>query len=492
MRCKTCDYPLWNLTTRVCPECGTAFLPSDFEFVINSVRFCCPKCEQAYYGTGPRGHLVPQEFNCVTCGQRVQMDQMVLRPAEGVQEQQTQTERTPWLERRQRGIVKAWFGTVGKAMVNPTRLMQALAPQASSADAWLFALVTALVVALVAGIPRVGLMFVMLAASGPPGRTAMSSTFGWLVMPVVLMVVMPLVLIVILGPLVHGLLRLTGSTEHGLQRTYQAMCYSSGANSPSGVPCVGPYFGWIWWVVSAVLMVSAAQRVSGARSSFAVITSAVLGFVLWIGGIFLGMVIIFSPMRSAILASSTASFGTPVADARLIGQSLKAYALANNGRGPAHAAELVVFNGLGASNFISQTATDESLVPLANTTLAQFQMLPPNRKNMAAQAAANALPQNVVAHRLGDVVFTYHGINLGSCDPGLWLAIVSPDPDQNPSASGNAGSIAVARSDGVAYPITGSFPQALAAQNQLRAKYGLPPLPDPATVTHASPATAGP
>src|SRR5688572_3956647 len=118
MRCKTCDYPLWNLKARQCPECGRAFVPSEFEFVLNSVRFCCQHCDQAYYGTGPRGELVPADFVCVACGQRTRMDDMVLRPAQGVEEKQTQVLKMPWLERAQRGRISAWFSTLGMAMAS--------------------------------------------------------------------------------------------------------------------------------------------------------------------------------------------------------------------------------------------------------------------------------------------------------------------------------------------------------------------------------------
>jgi predicted RNA-binding Zn-ribbon protein involved in translation (DUF1610 family) len=100
MRCKICDYPLWNLTTRTCPECGSKFAPDEFEFVPNSVQYCCPHCAQAYFGTSEKGHLVPREFNCVKCGQRVQMNEMVLRPAAGVKEEQTKPNPMPWLERK--------------------------------------------------------------------------------------------------------------------------------------------------------------------------------------------------------------------------------------------------------------------------------------------------------------------------------------------------------------------------------------------------------
>ncbi len=103
MRCKQCDYRLWNLRRRDCPECGSPFKPSDYEFVINSVRFCCPHCNQAYYGTGEFGHLVPIEFDCASCGTHIHMDETIVLPTENVREEQTQVDQNPWLDRRKRG-----------------------------------------------------------------------------------------------------------------------------------------------------------------------------------------------------------------------------------------------------------------------------------------------------------------------------------------------------------------------------------------------------
>jgi len=127
MRCKKCDYRLWNLPSRRCPECGTPFRPSEFEFVPNSVRFCCPHCSQAYFGTSPKGHLIPSTaFTCVACGRPVHMDDMVLQPAEGFSEEQTVPRHVPWLERDRHGFWRAWFRTIGMAMVAPGQLMQSL------------------------------------------------------------------------------------------------------------------------------------------------------------------------------------------------------------------------------------------------------------------------------------------------------------------------------------------------------------------------------
>src|SRR5574341_95612 len=122
MFCKQCGYRLWNLRSRICPECGTAFRPSEFEFVGNAVQFCCPHCGQDYYGTGASGHLVPIEFDCVKCGRHIHMDEMVVLPTSGVEEEQTKVEHMPWLD-PSRGWVKAWLSTIGMALVRPMRLM---------------------------------------------------------------------------------------------------------------------------------------------------------------------------------------------------------------------------------------------------------------------------------------------------------------------------------------------------------------------------------
>lgn len=79
MRCETCDYPLFDIRERTCPECGTPFRPSQFEFSHCGVRFCCLHCDQQYYGTGHRGHLVPKAFRCIRCNNDVNMNEMVVR-----------------------------------------------------------------------------------------------------------------------------------------------------------------------------------------------------------------------------------------------------------------------------------------------------------------------------------------------------------------------------------------------------------------------------
>ena len=137
MRCKNCDYLLWNLKTRECPECGATFKPSEYEFTANSVRFCCPHCDHPYYGTSESGHLVPESFGCLRCGRPLHIDEMVLRPGLGVEEAQTARNRMPWLERKEIGFFKSWFMMIGHAMTRPVQLGRAIPQEASALGALL-------------------------------------------------------------------------------------------------------------------------------------------------------------------------------------------------------------------------------------------------------------------------------------------------------------------------------------------------------------------
>ena len=65
------------------------------------MRFCCPHCDQAYYGTDLKGHLVPPQFECTQCGRAIDMDEMVLLPAEDTEDLATRVDTMPWLERQQ-------------------------------------------------------------------------------------------------------------------------------------------------------------------------------------------------------------------------------------------------------------------------------------------------------------------------------------------------------------------------------------------------------
>lgn len=478
MRCKQCEYRLWNLTSRTCPECGTPFLPGEFEFVPNSVRFCCPHCSQDYYGTAANGHLVPSTFDCVRCHRRIDMDEMVLLPAEGVEEEETLVEELPWLVRERRGFIKSWFSTIGMALIRPGRVMQLAPVESSTGSAWWFAIVTNVVVLFLSFIPLMIFPFVAIGRAG--GFVA-----GFL--PCCAGLGVSIVLgIAAWGLLTHGALLITGKVSHTIERTYQGICFSSGANIASAVPCLGYYLGWVWWLVSAVMMVKEGQQVSGLRAAVAVLTLP--GLLLAGGAIWMNYTV--NRSLTMVNAFSLQSETQRVTDAIMQHVELNAYT------GPDHALRLAANGSLGASDFVTiGSVTMVSDIPVNDKTLEDFDAMSLSQQNDAVDKAAAALPDDVIAHRVGDFVFTCHGAKLNDCPPDLWIVICAADPGVYtlPSAPAAATNptvmVAIGQVDGTVRQIFRTQLAAeLADQNDVRAAAGLPPLPDPFTVTHAQPA----
>lgn len=482
MRCKTCDYRLWNLATRTCPECGAPFLPSEFEFVPGAVQFCCPHCQQAYYGTDDKGRLVPSAFTCVQCAQPIEMDQMVLRPAGGVHEQQTAAFAMPWLERERRGWFKAWFGTIWSGLVRPTALMRAIVNRPDCPSGFLYALFSSLLImAGFVGLPLLVMMLVGLIAGGSGSTLQMA---GGMTIPAGVGWGFAALMLPLWCLAAHGLLRMTGGCAAPLRRTFQAICFSGGPMLFSAVPCLGIYCAMsispIWWCVSAILMLREGQRVHGGRAALAVLALPAL-FIA-------GVIVLYSILIATMISGTNfaASTGlTATSETQQVAMALQTHALQSGGPGPAHGLELVATGALAPYDLVlTETLTDTTDVPVGSGTLDDMGAMSPAEATAAAAAAAAGQPANLIAHRVGDFVFVHHGIDFGNADPLLWTVVASPDPEVALGSAPASVTAGLAGGGTLTTPLTSG----LADQNQLRAQYGLPPLPDPATVTHGKPA----
>jgi hypothetical protein len=505
MRCKECDYPLWNLATRTCPECGTVFLPSQYSFIPNSVQYRCPHCPQVYYGNDAHGHLIPRSFACASCGNPVEMDQMVLLPAPGVAEAQTTVDTMPWLERQRIGPIRAWFSMIGYGLARPGVLGRSIPMESSVGAAWWYAILTSLIISIVCGAPM--LLFV---AAMTLATRAGSSAYS-MVMFTVAHAVICAVLLVVWGLAAHGLLLISGPRPAGgLGATYRALCYSTGANVLTAVPCLGVYFGWIWWVISAVITLKNHQRVGGMRATIAVATFPLL-FVLSIIGAYVYLIVWTIGMAGAAAAAgpgapgaaTSGPFGT-VYSYRAGGRddgsdkivrvtrALRSFPAIHEGRMPTHGLELVDNATLTVPELIapgSRSSIDTSIV--GDASLSEFRFMPQSEARLVVQKATAALPQGVIAHRIADVVFTYHGVDLADTGSGLWVAILWPDPVFNPGPPTTNVFVGVTNGGRLSVPPE-TFADALQQQNALRTAAGLAPLPDPATVTTRAPAAAPP
>jgi len=478
MRCKKCDYALWNLPARQCPECGEAFRPSEFTFVPNSVRFECPHCAQAYYGTDFSGHLVPRTFDCGRCNQRITMDEMILRPTEGVEEKQTAQITMPWVNREGRSLVSAWFRTVGLALVQPGHMMKAIPGDTSQGKAWLFALMTAIIVTIGAFSPMllIFIVLMLLPRGGGGGAGATGVLGGMLGGTLGAAFLFVFIFLPIWGVLTHVLLRLLGKCEGGIGRTFEAICYSSGANAISAIPCVGGYVGPIWWLVSAVIATKEHQRVSGGRAAFAVLAPPLTVFGLLIA---LWAYALIS-MPAMIAQQAAAQTWTPTNAAMTSTQltrihtEISNYGLRQQGAALPHPLALLRKNGLPETMLIAPgSKTSPFLARIDGTTIFDFTLLDPTTQDARITRAAAALPQGTGTVRAGDMIFATSGVSL-AIDPNLWMVICYPDPQYNPIPPPPGAMIQILLADG---SVTGVPIEQLDAkrveQNELRVKLGL-------------------
>lgn len=497
MRCLTCNYPLWNLPERVCPECGTAFKPTDFEFVPSACQFCCRHCMQPYYGTTWRGHLEPIEFACVRCQARVHMDDTIVLPTAGVSEDRTLQGCNPWLDPH-RGLFNKFFSSIGYAMTKPVMMARGTPVTASLGRAAVFAmLINALAYAVCFG-PQLLVMLLGPGGGGGAGLGPAGSLMGFIL-------VSSIVGMWLWGLFAHVILKLTGRTSGSVRHTYLALYYSAGANTLSAIPCMGFMFGWIWWMISASIMLKETQRVSGLRASAAAIVPPMLvvgGLVAFWIYIIGAMVAVAgraaggggpgftvpgpSPAASVVMSPGGQSNAAQVRDAII------ARASANMGQFPAHPAELVAYQLIEPSLVLSgaSRSTDET-AKVGGQSLRDLDLLPPGDRLEAFQRAIESETRDseAAARRLGDLVLP----SLGSLtveqvrQHKLWVVIVAEDP-QPALVLPNVVAFWAIQVDGSAVLIgPADAERLLALQNAARARADLPPLPDPRELEHWKP-----
>lgn len=299
MRCKACNYALWNIAPGPCPECGAVFKPSDFILNANTCQFICPHpgCRQDYYGTDQHGHLVPPAFTCVKCHQPVQMDQMLILPTRGVDERLTQRHRNPWVERGGRGWFRSYWSTFSIALA-PTYMSRAVAqhpPQPGAAA--VFAALTCWLIGTI-GFGVLGFAFVPMLTVGRMGIQATGQDWLETAGIVVLCMLVPgaafLLLLLIWGVVTQTCMRVIGSLSGRprsemlpLARTVELICYASPSLLLVGVPCAGFYLTplaliWVWIATGFMLAEQNGGRLSEALVSMACAPVLLLAAVLLI------------------------------------------------------------------------------------------------------------------------------------------------------------------------------------------------------------------
>ena len=366
MKCKSCGYRLWNIASRQCPECGTHFMPSDFEFTPNAVQYLCPHCHQSYYGTDEKGHLVPPVFDCVNCQQHVDMDQMILLPTEGVTEEKTRLMFNPWCDdKEERGALSRWWQTFAKSLTSPARLMEATPATSSSLAATSFFFMNLMMVLLPTMLMLVVLFAVLAFSAG--GMQKLSGLFFVGAGITLGFVAIAFVVMLAWSAVTHVLLRMFGKPAYGYGRTFQTFVYTSSPLLLLAIPCLNlgiyPMVG-IWWVIAAAIALTLSQKIGGGLSAAATLSPPLLFAALLISGsITLGIVANSTVFNQRVRTMPSTS---------LVTDALAEYHV-EHGAFPTHGVFLVTDGNLLPADLVSQRyGTDITQSWVGDLTLDAF------------------------------------------------------------------------------------------------------------------------
>lgn len=487
MFCKVCNYALWNLKERTCPECGTGFAPSQFRFKPNAVRFLCPHCSQQYYGTSSTGHLVPREFDCVNCNQPIAMDQMVLVPAAGVDERHTRARVNPWTDRAGRPKLRDWFTTVGLSLFLPGSLMLSTDLSTSRARTLSFAVLTAAI----ASATSIIMPFMVTAPVLVPLGINANGIEALAIYGIgVLLTGLAMYALVPLYALIAHLILLGGKPQHGLRVTMHAAALSSGPNLLWGIPAMGLLtgpLGMIWWGVSMSIMLRAVHRVrplrayiAGLGPPLAVVTLSFAAFVALI-------------IWSITLGVNAAGQMGAVSAAQI--STVQAALVQNAQSGERHIGSLILDGTIAQSSVIATPFSQTTQIIAGGIDLSQalLTMTEQERASLAATLDASLTP-DIIAYRVGDLI-VIRDVPTDPPVPALWRCALSMEPTANPAfatpASGSpyTSTAVFAPGSPMGGPSNASINPSLTEQNRIRANHGLPPLPPLESITVAAPFT---
>jgi len=426
------------------------------------------------------------------------MDDCVLRPTQGLTDQQTKPDDMPWLERKQtKKRFRAFFATVGRGMIAPARLMRTLDHFESKpwSAVW-FSLIN-MIIALMGSLGI--LMLIGFAFAAGSRASGAGYVIGGFIFMSALTIIGWYLFIFIWAGIAHLLIRITGNSHRSYSHTVEAIAYASAPNISAAIPCLGMYLipvATVWWSVTAVLAVRERRQISGWRASLAVLPVP----VLIIAAIF--ALTYWSIASTMSMSRQFANIQQPTNQLNGVYAALQDYLYQNKATTyPDHAAQLFRADNVNQpfiNNFITYLTINPINIPVGSGNLANITNpnTNPNLIDQFINEAIDNLPDNAIAYRFGEIVFTWKNLDPNDTkNPNLWIAMIDstkntpakPDLIANDPTWKPQNVVFVLQEDGIVIPIpTSSFSILHDNQNDLRASLNLPLLPDPEKITQIS------
>lgn len=383
------------------------------------MRFSCPHCNQAYYGTSSSGLLTPSEFECV-CGKRISMEEMSLEPAGGVGEDDANGAPNAWMNRERIGLGRAWLRSTFAILGDPAAFIRGVPANAPLSDAVLYASISAAFGAAFAAVMMLlgaGFAFVIMGTAFGPSRAVSGGAMALLTAIGIQLAnaVTTIVTGLVAGFIAHAVLVLLRGARAGLGRSVPAMLYAQGATSALGLlvccPCNG-LVSPVWWCVALTAMFRTVHMTSTGRA----VTAAVVAFLAWVGMSFGTSWMLSSAMTGTLTTNASGS--------AIHGADLRA----KNGPYPTPF-DAVADGGITAADTLDLIAPRGGALPgsgrIAGLTRASLEEASPATWTALARQLEPLLPSDNAPFRLGQAIFLYRDAPDGS---RAWHVVVMPDP----------------------------------------------------------------
>jgi hypothetical protein len=196
----------------------------------------------------------------------------------------------PWEQRDRIGTLPALFQTIKLSLFSPTEFFSLLPPQEPSPPPPLGGVGSALLYAILVGVPSLafGLFWQLLASSmgvmfGETREAVLS--LGTSLVAAAFSPLFILVSLLVTSLVFHLFLNLFGGARYSFVATFRVLCYAAAPEILQVVPLCGGIASGIWWFVLCVIGLATVHRTSVSRSFAAVTvpTIACCGFLLLVG-----------------------------------------------------------------------------------------------------------------------------------------------------------------------------------------------------------------
>jgi hypothetical protein len=428
------------------------------------------------------------------------MDECVLEPTEGVSEDRTKVAEQPWHNRAKIGRFRAFFRTILQSCFAPHELMGRTPPSDPPGEAVLFGVLANMLY----GVFGLAVCGAMVWGGGAASLSSIAAVFGGFVaigVFVGLWVIAAHFIAVGGSQSVDREQTELGTSAEvkplGIGRAVQAVAYSSAAMALAAVPCFGLWLAPIsvlWWAVCTGVMIAVGYRTTTVRAVLAGLAGPAIAILLSAIGISIAALAGNASAPGGIQAVMSAA-QNPVAT-QVYGALQSAAATSTNGAPPVHVAEALMNRAIMPQQFrvfgtsVSYPVVDPTAVDATNGLAGPWVFDMPTVQRLSALNTPDPNSDEVlVAHRLGDFVFCYHGLDWNDSEQlSRWVFFTHPEPSLEGSGARYGRYCAVHRDGTIeSFANEEEFLEALDVENLMRETAGVRSIPDPELIFSEAP-----